>query len=235
MPQKPAAIILGLGKRGLGVLRVPGRLPGVFRGLPRVPRRFFSETVIIEEDDPAPNSTHPKYKPNFVIDFRNRRFTVYNNSYRPHHLLVGFIAVLFLYSLIQVSFKWKQNNRVKSIICMWILIIAGLCLLGIGAQSKGIVRKVVLMDSGKQIEVFELFRYRPTTIPILDIPQLSPEQEYLVDTLGLLAFEYNKKQFIMEGFESRGVTSPDPDMLKAIVKRTEVDVGTSGVHPTIEL
>jgi hypothetical protein len=230
MSQKPAAIILGLGRKGLFFRGLSARLP-----LLRSPRRLFSQKVIIEDGDPPLKSSGTKYRPDFVIDFTNHRFTIYRNVFRINTIVTGVAVALFLYSLYQVAWKWKQNNKIKSIVCLWVLIITSAFLAFNVNGARGAVRKINLMDTGRTIEVFEVYGLRPTTIPILEITPKSPEEVLMSNMMNVSFFEFQNKRFLLNPFEDKDVTSPDPKLVKAVTDRIEVDVGTSSSHPTIDL
>lgn len=228
MSQKSAAIIFSFGRLCRSPFP-PRRLTC------RIPRRFFSDKVIIENDEPPKQSTDPKYKPPFVIDFKNNRFTIYEIESGKNYVISAVLALLLTYCVFQVTWKWRNNSKLKFILCLWTALISG-GILAYGVRSGRLApRKINLMSSGQAIEVIGTFGWKGRVVPIKAITPKSFEEVTMMRMASLIYFEVGDKYFQIPSLRDPGVKCPDPEMLYAVTNCTEVDVGLSSQHPTINL
>lgn len=203
---------------------------------PTTIRRLMSR-VTIENDGSTKHSANSsiKYKPPFVIDFKNDKFEIYRFTSKRMFVFL-FVALLVAgYATYQLTVKWSQNGKLKSIVCVWMFLV-GLLSLGILAKlGNATIRKIDLLRDGKAIRVKKMFSLKGVKIAMADMDIKTEKAKEINEMLDVKFFSYRQKLYGLPNLQEDQAVYPDIELLNAVFDGVEIDVADSGEHPTITL
>lgn len=201
----------------------------------RTPLRTFAVKIEVESDSASKPPNRPKYKPVFVIDFKNGRFQVFRNGHRKFYAALGLLTLVASYSAYQLFWKWAQNGKLKNFMSVWGFLIGLAAGAALVINARANVKSIHLLKGGTQIELRPVLGWKRQVVDIRDIETPSEMEQQLMDMMGMVFFEANGRQFDVNIANPQNYEMADRDLFMAIVRGSEVDTGLSGEHPTITL